>query len=715
MTYELITGLAVFSFVSSITPGPNNLMLMASGANFGFRRSLPHMLGVGLGFAFMVLLIALGVAQLFERFPTAYTVLKVLSVAYMLWLAWKIATAGEPGQNGDGGGQPLTFLQAAAFQWVNPKAWTMGLTAVTVYSLGHDIKAALVIALVFGTVNLPCISVWTLLGLQIKSLLTNRRRLTSFNVGMALLLLLSLYPVLGASLSQAETAATREVTVLFTNDFESAYDPIEAFWRDDIDRIGGIAELATLVKSIRQTRSPVFLFDAGDIFTGSLARRTHGAVALDLMQLLKYDAMAIGNHEFEYGWEIFSREKARAPFPVLGANLFYAGTSHPYAQPWAIVERDGVRIAVVGILGQDAATALIPSNIAGLEVKDPAEVLRPLVARLRPEADLVVVLVHQGQTAPMQTDDEADPAVYRGNQANLNLAGAVPGIDIILAGHADAGTPQALVHPESGTLIMQTWGQGQHLGELRLELDADGNIHSYRSRLIPVDADKFPPDPTVARRLAMWRADHADLREINTHATAPIVRRYYQESPLGNLFADVLRDAIGADIALMPSGALRRDLPAGPVRRVDILDAFPFEDHNALVTVSGKVLREILEQGFSLERGLLQVSGMRIAFDPGASKGSRVKAVCIGEEPLDKDHRYTVATLEILAQGGDAYVQFLEADDTRILPQRFADTLEKVLGEGTSIEPPELNRIVLAESGGTGQNMQCAARLLPKT
>ena len=196
MTYELITGLVIFAFVSSITPGPNNLMLMASGANFGFRRTVPHMLGVGLGFSFMVLLIGLGMAEIFERFPQSYTVLKVVSVVYMLWLAWKIATAGEPGKDGASTGNPLTFLQAAAFQWVNPKAWTMGLTAVTIYSLGHDLYAALLVAIVFGAVNLPCVSLWIVLGQQIKQFLTNQRRLASFNLSMALLLILSLYPVL---------------------------------------------------------------------------------------------------------------------------------------------------------------------------------------------------------------------------------------------------------------------------------------------------------------------------------------------------------------------------------------------------------------------------------------------------------------------------------------------------------------------------------------
>ncbi len=195
MTYDILLALIAFAFVSSITPGPNNLMLMASGANFGFRRTVPHMLGIGLGFTFMVLLVGAGLVQVFNRFPVSYTLLKIASVLYLLYLAWKIAHA-APAQRGAASGRPMTFLQAAAFQWVNPKAWAMALTATTAYTPGHTITAIVIVALVFGAVNLPSVSVWTVLGQQMARILTNPRRLLVFNWAMAGLLVASLYPVL---------------------------------------------------------------------------------------------------------------------------------------------------------------------------------------------------------------------------------------------------------------------------------------------------------------------------------------------------------------------------------------------------------------------------------------------------------------------------------------------------------------------------------------
>lgn len=195
MTYDILLALIAFAFVSSITPGPNNLMLMASGANFGFRRSIPHMLGIGLGFTFMVLLVGTGLVQLFDTYPVSYTVLKIASVAYLLFLAWKIANA-APAKGHSETGTPMTFLQAAAFQWVNPKAWAMALTATTAYTPDQTLQAIAVVALVFGAVNLPSVSTWTVLGQQMARFLTNPRRLVVFNWTMATLLVASLYPVL---------------------------------------------------------------------------------------------------------------------------------------------------------------------------------------------------------------------------------------------------------------------------------------------------------------------------------------------------------------------------------------------------------------------------------------------------------------------------------------------------------------------------------------
>lgn len=199
MNFDILLALITFSFVSSVTPGPNNLMLMASGANYGLRRTLPHMLGISLGHAFMVAMVGIVLLRVFETYPILNTILKVLSVIYMLWLAWRIANALPP-EAKEVTGKPFTFLQAAAFQWVNPKAWFMAITAISAYAPQNQstVTAALMVAAVFGCTNLPSVSVWAWMGVQVRRFLGTAKRLRLFNITMATLLVASLLPMLRA-------------------------------------------------------------------------------------------------------------------------------------------------------------------------------------------------------------------------------------------------------------------------------------------------------------------------------------------------------------------------------------------------------------------------------------------------------------------------------------------------------------------------------------
>lgn len=153
MSTEVLIASIAFAFVTSVTPGPNNLMLLASGANFGVARTIPHMLGIAVGFTLMLLLVGFGLVGLFDLVPLSYTALKIGSVTCLLYLAWKIGTASGLGEKSVTG-KPITFLQAAAFQWVNPKAWSMALTAVTVYAANQSLQAVALVALVFGIISL---------------------------------------------------------------------------------------------------------------------------------------------------------------------------------------------------------------------------------------------------------------------------------------------------------------------------------------------------------------------------------------------------------------------------------------------------------------------------------------------------------------------------------------------------------------------------------
>jgi len=195
MQIDFLLPLVLFAFATSVTPGPNNLMLMASGANFGVRATLPHMLGVGLGFVFLCLCTGLGLVEVFDRWPFTRQALTVAAAVYLVWLAWKFGTA-APVAEGAARGQPMSFMAAAAFQWVNPKAWAMAVTAVTLYAGDRSAGAVALVAAVFGMVNIPSVALWVVAGREMRRLLTSPARLRAFNWTMAGLILLTLWPML---------------------------------------------------------------------------------------------------------------------------------------------------------------------------------------------------------------------------------------------------------------------------------------------------------------------------------------------------------------------------------------------------------------------------------------------------------------------------------------------------------------------------------------
>lgn len=199
MTTELFAALAVFAFVSSITPGPNNLMLMTSGINFGMRRTVPHMLGVSIGFTLMIVLIGLGVMKIIDAVPGSTLIITITSGLYLLYMAWKIATTDTSPAESDAAAaksKPFTFTQAALFQWVNPKAWTMALTAISAYApKSHGWVGVILVAGVFGMINLPSTGTWALMGARLRHFLSDPVRLRTFNIVAALLLVASLYPM----------------------------------------------------------------------------------------------------------------------------------------------------------------------------------------------------------------------------------------------------------------------------------------------------------------------------------------------------------------------------------------------------------------------------------------------------------------------------------------------------------------------------------------
>jgi threonine/homoserine/homoserine lactone efflux protein len=196
MQADTLLALFLFAFTTSITPGPNNMMLFASGVNFGFTRTIPHMIGIGAGFLTLLIAVGLGLGAILHSVPLLYTALKFAGGAYLVWIAWKIGSS-RTLSDGRAGAVPMTFLQAAAFQWINPKAWVMAVTAMATYTSEQSyLVSVFVVGIVFAVVNVPSVSTWAGFGSALRQWLSHPVRLKWFNISMAVLLVLSLWPML---------------------------------------------------------------------------------------------------------------------------------------------------------------------------------------------------------------------------------------------------------------------------------------------------------------------------------------------------------------------------------------------------------------------------------------------------------------------------------------------------------------------------------------
>ena len=196
MQADTLLALFLFAFTTSITPGPNNMMLFASGVNFGFVRTIPHMLGIGAGFFALLIAVGFGLGALLHSVPLVYTALKFAGGAYLVWIAWKIGTSRSLSE-GKAGAQPMSFIGAAAFQWVNPKAWVMAVSAMATYTSSDSyLFSVLVVGVVFALVNVPSVSTWAGFGSALRQWLSEPSRLKWFNITMAVLLVISLWPML---------------------------------------------------------------------------------------------------------------------------------------------------------------------------------------------------------------------------------------------------------------------------------------------------------------------------------------------------------------------------------------------------------------------------------------------------------------------------------------------------------------------------------------
>lgn len=432
-----------------------------------------------------------------------------------------------------------------------------------------------------------------------------------------------------------------EIRILHINDFHGFAEPYKPFGSDEM--LGGISYLSEVAKRLRMEK-PSLLLSAGDMIQGNTwANLFQGESVIELMNTMGFDAMVVGNHEFDFGQEVLKKRVSEAKFPVLGANV----RGLEMLRPYVIKELEGIKIAVIGVVTEDTPLSTHPRNVTGLEFLSPEETLRECIKELRGKADIIVVLSHLG------------------HHADRALAERVKGIDVIVGGHSHTKVEKPVL--VGGTIITQAWEHGKALGVLDLTV-ADGKIIKFNGRLEEIMPSLAKKDQVVSEIVEKYkqRVDallNEEIGEAEIDLDGENVRR--RETNLGNLIADIMRQASGADVAIINGGGIRTGIKKGKVKVSDIYSVLPFDNYIVAIKLTGRQIREALEHGVSAieeDAGRFpQVSGLTFSYSRSAERGSRVKEVSVSGKQIEPDKEYTVATNDFLAAGGDGYRAFGEA------------------------------------------------------
>jgi len=479
------------------------------------------------------------------------------------------------------------------------------------------------------------------------------------------------------------------ITILHTNDLHGGLENFTAI--DNI--VGGSARIATLVKGIRDSAlGIVLLLDAGDATHGTiLSNFFNGEPVIDVMNAMGYDAMEIGNHDFNYGQDGLAERASQAEFSLLAANIVLTATGErpPFCQPYIIKEVMGKRIAILGLITPDTPVVTHPKNVIGLTFLDPIETAAMLVPKLRPNADLIIALTHIGYEMDKQ------------------LAEEVGGIHVIVGGHSHTkiDVPERVGNEGGNAIIVQAWEHGKVLGRLDLEMHGKAVVR-FSGGLINVTAGVFE-DPEVnaiiepyAAELRASMSEVVGTTQVDLEGRRPQIR--IQETNLGNLVADMMRWAAGdAQIAFENGGGIRwhRLFPAGPITRGDVYGLLPFLNTLVMMDLTGAQIKEALERSVNLYPsqfgGFLHVSGLKFTFDPSKPVGSRVVEAWVGNTPLVETAVYRVATNDFLAAGGDGYTVLTLGTNFVDTGVYLMDYMVEYLKEYSPISPAVEGRIVV--------------------
>ncbi|MBN2061563.1 MAG: 5'-nucleotidase C-terminal domain-containing protein [Deltaproteobacteria bacterium] len=504
--------------------------------------------------------------------------------------------------------------------------------------------------------------------------------------------------------SSAALSKTYKLTILHTNDQHGHFRTS--------NYTGGVAAQSTLVNIVRaevaEAGGHTLLLSAGDVNRGTPESDMLDAEPdFKAMNMIGYDAMALGNHEFDKLYkEVLLKQIGWAEFPLLSANVINQATGEPLVEPYIIKQFEGLKVAIFGLTTEEVPIIATPEYVEDLEFKNAIDTAKILVPKLRGEADIVIALTHLGF--------KEGGYGYIGFDAtsDVELAGAVQGIDVIVGGH----THDALEQPEvvCNTLIVQAGEYGKYVGRLDLTVDSDANTvteHTYN--LLPVNRTKrityndknyymyvgtaYVEDPQIVELLSPYLARSDELLSrpigealLRLDGDRKLVRS--QETNMGNLITDAMRVKTGADIAFQNGGGIRASIEAGTITYRDLLTVQSFGNTLVIIKMTGAQIMKLLTYAAMVEDGqgaFLHVSGLSWTNNKKVPEN-----VMVGNTPIELEKTYTVVTNNFMGGGGDGYAMLkdLPKTDTGFVD---ADALREYIEKAGKVKPMVEGRLTI--------------------
>src|SRR5947209_3626444 len=493
-----------------------------------------------------------------------------------------------------------------------------------------------------------------------------------------------------------DTARAQEdvlLRVLAINDLHGALEPQTWPWSGG-RAVGGAPALKAWFDTLsRACHCTTVRLDGGDEMQGTLLSNFgYGRAAVAALNALGIDAAAIGNHEFDWSVDTLRARMAEAHYRFLAAHVSdTAGTARPgWAEPWTLISRGGLKIAVIGLALKATPTNTTPRNVQGLAFGDGAAAVRRVLPQARAAADFVIVVAHEGAfcDGPPATDPVPAPACH-GDILDIARGLDSASVDLIVSGHTHSLVNTVV----NGIPIVQAHSSGAGIAVVDF-VRLRGTKRQVRARIETPYTHQVRPDAALGDTLRVYQ------RAIETVRSRPVarvkveLRRTGQEFGLGRLIADAQRNVAQADVAIVNNGGIRADLAAGAVTYGDLYEVQPFQNRLVRLLATGKVLKEALEHVVAGDPADAHVSGLEVWYDPGKRAGRRVTKLTLADgRGVDDGRTYTVAVSDFLAAGGSGFTMLrgLPADDAGLVD---LDALIRYLSELRSpVEPPADERI----------------------